>query len=190
MRHPVFTKHHIFTCQCCCNSDMPPKLLYHEMHIVDWWWEKQVRNNTRAWWRANRRVVNSQSKRNTSTLDRHIGWNASHEFCCRQDQVPWIYNNWQSIFEGPSNALYTDCRNGPSTVDSDQEPKYTSATGGSAGGYKPRGAEQGTSAGSPRSHHYTKSQRQEGVLQCSLCRWQLQALQTGFSRMPCMVHCV
>jgi len=31
----------------------------------------------------------------------------------------------------------------------------------------------------------TKSQRQERVLQCSLCRLQLQALQTGFSSMAC-----
>jgi hypothetical protein len=43
-----YTKHLIFAPQRCCNSDMPPELLYTEMHTADWRWETHVRRDTRG----------------------------------------------------------------------------------------------------------------------------------------------
>jgi hypothetical protein len=39
-----------------------------------------------------------------------------------------VYDNWQSIFEDPPNALNTQRRNGRSPADSDQQPQYSSET--------------------------------------------------------------
>jgi hypothetical protein len=40
--------------------------------------------------------------------------------------MPCIYDNWQSIFEAPPDALNAQYRNGCSPADSDQELQYSS----------------------------------------------------------------
>ena len=48
MRPPALAEHLIYLCPRCVNSDMPPKLLYIEMHTADWWWETQESRDTRG----------------------------------------------------------------------------------------------------------------------------------------------
>jgi hypothetical protein len=48
MGQPAYAEHLIYAPQRCYNSNMPPKLLYTEMHTADWWWEKQVRKDSRG----------------------------------------------------------------------------------------------------------------------------------------------
>ena len=50
----------------------------------------------------------------------HVPRNTSLELCWQQERVACIYDNWQSIFEDPPDALNTDCRNGRSPADSNQ----------------------------------------------------------------------
>jgi len=156
------------------------------MHTADWWSETQVRRNTWAWWRANLRLVNTQSWAYTGSFDNDVRWNASLEFSWRHERLACIYDNWPSFFEAPPDALNAQHLNGRCSADSDQEPQYSPEAAGWAAAYKPRGTEQDTPAGSPASHLQTKSQCRERVLQHSPCRWQLQALQSGFCSMACI----
>jgi len=43
MQHSAYAEHLIYTPQRWFNSDLPPKLIYTEMHTADWWWATQVR---------------------------------------------------------------------------------------------------------------------------------------------------
>jgi len=126
MRQLAYAEHLIYAPQRCFNCDTQPTCLYTEMHTADWWWETQVRRDTRAWCRCNRRLVNAQSGGYTGSLDLHVRRNASLKFFWRQERVACLYGNWQSIFEAPPDALNAQRRNGLSPADSSQEPQYSS----------------------------------------------------------------
>jgi hypothetical protein len=88
-----------------------------------------------------------------------------------------MYDNWQSIFEALPDALNAQRHNGRSPANSDQKSQYSPEAVSWAAAYTPRGPERGTPVVTSASHLNTKSQRWVRVLQRSLCRWQLQALQ-------------
>lgn len=83
MRQPAYAEDLVYAPQRCFNTDAPPKRLYTEMHTGDWWWETQVRYQceTEGECLADRCEVNAQSGGYTGTLDFHVGWNPSLEFC-------------------------------------------------------------------------------------------------------------
>jgi hypothetical protein len=66
--------------------------------------------------------------------------------------VACIYDNWQSIFEDPPDALNAQRRNGRTPTDSNQQPQYSSEAAGFAVANKPRGAEQRTAVATPATH--------------------------------------
>jgi len=58
-------------------------------------------------------------------------YNGTHLSNFAGDKKEWpVYDNWQSIFEGPPDALNTERRNIRSPADSDQEPQYSSDAAG------------------------------------------------------------
>jgi hypothetical protein len=70
-----------------------------------------------------------------------------------------IYDNSQSVIEDLPDALNAQRRNGRSPTDYDEELQYSSEAAGWAAAIKPRGAKQGTPAGTPATHLSTSSQR-------------------------------
>ena len=129
--------------------------------------------------------MNAQSAGNTGSLDHHVRWNSSLEFCCWQETVACIFDNWQSIFEDLPDTLNARHSSGRTPADWNQELEYSSEAAGWAAEHNLRGAKQSTPAGTPASHIWTKPQPWEQVVQSSLCRWQLPVLQTSFSIMAC-----
>jgi len=79
---------------------------------------------------ANRRLGNAQAGAYTGSLDIPVRRNTSLEFCWRHDRVACIYDNWQSIFKDPPDALNGQHRDGRTPADSNQEPQYTSDAAG------------------------------------------------------------
>jgi len=119
----------------------------------------------------------------TGSLNLEIRQNTSLEIGWRQERVACIYENSQSIVEDPPDALNAQRRKGCSHTDSNQEPHHSSEDAGSQAANKQTGAGRRTPAATPAIYFQTTSQRRKWVLKRSLCRWQLQALQTGFSSM-------
>jgi len=185
MRQPVYPEHHLYAPQHCFNSDRPPRHLYREMHTADWWWQTQVRRDTLVWWRANRRQADPQIGGYSCSLDLPVRQHASLKFCSRQERAACIYDNGQSAVEAPPDDLNAKRRNGRSPADPDHEPQNSSEAAGWAAANKLRGDECGTPAVTPPSDFKTESLSRQRLSQCSLIRWQLWSLQTGFSSMAC-----
>jgi len=64
------------------------------------------------------------------SLDLHVRQNASLQFCWRPGRVAGTYDNSQSIFEDPPDALKSEFSNRRSPADSDSDPQYSSQEGG------------------------------------------------------------
>ena len=146
MQQPVYAEHLIYSPQRCFDSDMQLKRIYIEMHTADWWLETQAKKYTQACWCANQRVVNPQNGGYTGSLDCHVRWNTSLEFCWQSERVACICDKWQSIFEAPPDALNAQRRIGHTPADSNQQHQYSSEAAEWAAAYIPRGAERGTLA--------------------------------------------
>jgi len=152
MRQPAHAEHFIYPPQRCFNSDLPPIRLYTEMHTADRRWETQVSSDTPGWWRANRGYGNAQPGGYTGSLDLHVRWNTSLEFCWREEKVACIYYKWQCMFEDQPDALNAHRHNNRSPADSNQKPQYFSEAAGWVAANKPRGTERSIPVGTPAPH--------------------------------------
>jgi len=152
MRQPAYAEHHIYTPHQCLNRDTPLKYLHTKIHTVDWWWETQVGRNTRGSSHTHWHWINPESGGYIGSVDHHVRRNTSLEYFWRQASVAYIYDNWQSSFEDPLDALNAQLRNGRCPAYSNQEPQYSSEADGWAVANKPRGAEWSIPGVTPASH--------------------------------------
>jgi hypothetical protein len=127
---PAYGEHLMFAPQHWFNNDVPPKHLSTEMHTADWWLETQRKCDTGGLSCANQCLINAQSWRDTLSVDLYVRRITSLEFCWRQDTVAGIYDNCESIFEDPADALDAQHYNGGCHTNSNQEPQYSSVVAG------------------------------------------------------------